>query len=250
MDSNRKVAVLFCGHIRTWNQCRPGFIKFMRDTDYDVFVHTYTQIKSYHPYIRDTHKMQDNDVSQSVDDIRNEFGLECKHMVVEDETDAIPEIKEVENKDLKCYQWPQYGPYDDLQVLKGKGISIRTYLQYRKFRLCNELRKKYERDNSIAYDYVIRLRMDLDYSRVPVSLNETLRLVTRGKIFTSSANSQPNDHIYIGLPNDIDALVTSLGSVKVAIDREYSPHEYLHLSLQQAGLSYQPSIHNLEVIRV
>jgi hypothetical protein len=244
-----KVAILLCGHIRTWDRCLSSFVKFMDGVDYDIFIHTYSTSKSYHPYIRDTCNISDNTVEESKEDIIKKLQIPYIKLVVEKEEESMIEIKEVEQKYLNCYQWPNYGPYDDLQVLKGKGISIRTYLQYRKLRLCNELRKDYEKETGIKYDYIIKLRMDLDYSYVSTSLDSLLKLVKRGMILTSSANCQPNDHIYICYPEDMDKLIMGLGTAKIPINREYNPHEYLFISLKTAQLDFNACIHNLGVIR-
>lgn len=245
-----KVALLLCGYLRSWEKCLGSFVKFFRDVDFDIFIHTYTTVKGYHPYIRDSCNITDNAYKKAEEDIINTIKLPYTRLVIESEEDSSNEIKQIEQKDLNCYQWLEYGPYDDLQVLKGKGISIRTYLQYRKLRLCNELRKDYEKSTNTKYDYVIKLRMDLDYTYVSTSLLSLLKQVVPGKVLTSSANCQPNDHIYVCLPNDMDKLIEGMGSTKLPLNREYNPHEYLFVSLTTAQLTFDPCIHNLCVIRV
>lgn len=243
MDSNKKfkIAVLFCGHLRTWNYCRDDFVKFMGDADYDIFVHTYTSMKSYHPYIRDTYKVHDNELSKSVSDIESSFGIKCERFVIEDDRDSTNEIREVEKKDLNCYQWDKYEPYHDLQVLKGKGISIRTYLQYRKIRLCNELRKEHERVNNIKYDYVIKLRPDLDFKTITTPVDKILERIndkSDGVVWISPSGCQPSDRIYLCRAEDMDRLIIGLGSANLPTDREYNPHEYLYFSVTQSGMRF------------
>lgn len=246
MRNNKpKVAVLLCGYLRTWDNTLQSFLNFMNNTDYDVFIHTYTTVNGYHPYIVDIYGITNNTYQASQDDIIKSLKIPYKKLVIEDDNDSLEEIKEVEDKDFPCYQWPDYDSYNDLQVLKGKGISIRTYLQYRKFRLCNDLRKEYEKETGIKYDYVIKLRMDLNYSQN--SLISCLQNVSPLKVLTSSSNCQPNDHVYIGLPDTIDKLLNGLESTKFPPDREYNPHEYCYISLLNAGLMYDPCIHNLKV---
>jgi hypothetical protein len=245
-----RIAILLCGYLRTWDKCLPSFLKFMGDINYDVFIHTYTTIKGYHPYISNICNISDNNIQQSGEDIIRQIQIPYKKLVIESPSDSMNEIQCVEEKDLTCYQWPDYNEYDDLQVLKGKGISIRTYLQYRKLRLCNDLCKEYEKSMDIHYDFVIKLRMDLDYSLVPTSLSSLLKKLTKGKILTSASNCQPNDHIYVCFPEDMDKLIQGFETVKIPINREYNPHEYLRISLDTCGLTYDPCIHNLGILRI
>lgn len=244
-----KVAILLCGYIRTWEKCLPSFLKFMSTVDYDIFIHTYTITKNFHPYIETIHNITNNMDQYTQSEIINRLGVPYKGLVIENELNFIDEVKQVENKNIDCYQWPNYSEYDDLQILKGKGISIRTYLQYRKFKLCNEMRKKYEVSNNVTYDFIIKSRMDLNYSEVSPSLLDLLYNTKTGKILTSSSNNQPNDHIYICLPEDIDKLLACMDIANLPSDREYNPHEYLSILLKTSRLLYDPSIHNLHVIR-
>lgn len=240
MSSGPKIAVLICGHLRTWDKCRDNFIKSMGDADYDVFVHTYTKVKSYHPYIRDTYKVQNDDLMNSTDEIQTSIGIPCKRIEIEDESNAMTEVKEVEKKDLQCYQWSNYDPYHDLQVLKGKGISIRTYFQYRKIRLCNELRKEYERSANIKYDYVFKIRPDLNFESISAPINLILNNIKgqKGVVWISPAGCQPSDRVYLCESNDMDRLINGLGSAVLPTDREYNPHEYLAIAVSQSGLRF------------
>jgi len=249
MESKQKVAILLCGHIRTWDKCISSFLEFTKDVDCDIFIHTYRTVKGYHPYIRDVNNVINNMGNETDDEIKQKIKIEYKQLVIEDEDAVLDEVYQIEDKNTPCYQWPDYDDYNDLQVLKGKGISIRTYAQYRKFRLCNELRKQYEVDMNIKYDYVVRLRMDLYYSNVPMPLLSLLNIIDKGTILTTSVNTQPCDHIYIGLSKDIDSLLSSMGSINFPVNREYNPHEYLHASLNKSKLKYNPCIHNLGIIR-
>jgi len=248
--STPKVAILLCGYFRSWNQCLPSFLNFTSGLDYDVFIHTYSMVKAYHPYIRDSLGITNNTITEPHSQIRDNIKIPYKKLVIEDGNESLPEVKTVENISLSCYQVPSLSHYDDLQVLKGKGISIRTYLQYRKFRICNDLRKQYEKESGVSYDFVVKLRMDLDYTPVLTPLSLLLSFVTSNNILTSSSNNQPNDHIYISIPSNIDKLLISLGSCSLPLDREYNSHEHLYKSLIQSHLTFFPCIHNLYVKRV
>lgn len=82
-----KVAVLLCSHVKTWNQCLPSFLKFMRGTNYDIFIHTYSLEK--YPYIREQCKVKLN--------------VPYKKLVVEEDTRSeryVPCSKNLQSKHI------------------------------------------------------------------------------------------------------------------------------------------------------
>lgn len=115
-----KVALLLCGYLRSWSKCLPSFLKFTNEVDYDVFIHTYTTVKGYHPYIRDSCNIVDNTSRNVEEGIIQTIQIPYTKLVIENEEESLDEIKQIEQNDLQCYQWLRYEPYDDLQVLKGK----------------------------------------------------------------------------------------------------------------------------------
>lgn len=222
-----RIAFLLCGFPRSWEKCRESFLKFIENIDHDIFIHTYNTVKQYHPYIRDKFNINDNELKKPIGEIENILNIQYTHLVIESEEESL----------------------DDIKNLEINGLSPRTFLQYRKIKKCNDLRKEHEKINGIKYDYVIRLRMDLDFSNLSNSLPDLLNKVTAGKILTSSINNQPNDHIYISLPNDFDKLIEEMGNfIQIKREKEYDPHEYLSYCLNATGLIYEPCIHNLYLI--
>jgi hypothetical protein len=242
-----KVAILLCSHIRSWEKCRESFLKFTKDLDCDIFVHTYNTCKDYHTYVQNKYGITENKLTKHTENIN--LNIPHKKLVIEDDVAHLQEIKEIEDKDSSSPLNPKFEQYHELQMLKGKGISIRTYLSFRKFRMCNELRKEYEKETGIKYDYVVKARMDLDYNYCD-PLFVLLEKVKIGTILTSSGNTQPNDHIYIGFPEDVDKLLLAMKTLKFKEDKEHSAHEYLFGLFKVSCLTFNPSINNLPVARL
>lgn len=233
-----KVAILLCGHIRTWEKCRDSFKNYFKDLDYDLYIHTYNNVKNYHPYWVNALDIKDNIVSISQNNVKSLLNIETKSRVIEHESFGFTEVRNVEQRDAKWYQHPGRESYDDLQIMKGKGVSIRTYLQYRKLRLCYNLTKS----SGVKYDYVIKSRMDLDFSSLKTNIVTLLKMVKPNEILTSANNVQPNDHIFISDSSSFESLINNLDKTVMGNDREYSPHEFLNKLLTISSLSYNPVI--------
>ena len=206
-----KVAVLLCGNIRSWNV--ESFIKTFEpstNTEVDFFIHTYNNILMYHEYIEKVVGVQDNNKKLSTEQVINIIGLEPKAIVVEDQDDIEP-------------------------VSPDFPINPDTYYQYRKFKLCNDLRLKYEKENNINYDIVIKTRFDIDYS---INLQTMLeRNEDNGSVYISGGPSIfPCDQIFIAkgdLITDLTNDLLNMGdnenppSVLLKNKEKYSPHLWL-----------------------
>jgi hypothetical protein len=237
-----KVAIQLSGHMRSWSRVRDSFIKFLSDVDYDLYVHTYTNVKHYHPYIIGHHGIENDDVMASEEEIIKMIDLPIAKIVVEDEARGLEEVKQVEVVSTSNYQYPKLSQYNDEQVLKGKGIKMRTYYQYRKFRLCNEMRQA----SGIKYDFVLKLRPDTYYGAINTTLGQILNRISGRDIsnivWTWPYCMPPSDHTYIGKPQVIDRLVESLKTIAMPLDREYNAHEYAAAAIAKAGLTFIPTI--------
>lgn len=251
--NNQKVAILLCGHIRTWHNTKDSFLNFIDGTDYDIFIHTYNQINAFHPYIQGILSLSDDNNLQQVSNetISNILDINYKDLVIENTNDDYfnKDIINAEKKDIPSYYHSLYSQYDDLQVLKGRGVSIRTYLQYRKMNLCNKLRKKYEQEHNIKYDYIFKTRFDMDYSKSSKKLKDFLDESISGTIITSPINSQPNDFMYICNSTDFDSLMDGYENATFMANKEYSPHDYLYQALISQKLTNRATINNVYVNR-
>lgn len=214
-----RIAILLCGHIRTFESCKKSLLKAIsqaNNRDVDFFVHTYTKQYSYHPFIAGKIGIPDEINNKTVSD---KLFPDNYHVVIEEE------LVERDVPDLDKYP-----------------INLDIYSQIRKIRLCNEMRKEWERKNNFKYDLVIRTRMDVQYSEsiIPSKLEENTIYIPKC-IETLS----PSDVCYMGKSETIDKIITSLSS-------EYSPkiinpHIWLKICLE--GIKQKSVRCELKVIR-
>jgi hypothetical protein len=192
-----KTAVLLCGHLRSWDVCKNEFVN--RFPDSDVFVHTYNNVMEYHPFIANQINATNNSVKLTTDDIIKKIGLNTKCVVVEDQ--------------------------DDIKIPDDILINNDIYSQYRKFKLCDQLRKDHEILNGFKYDLIIKTRFDIEYS---VNLCSIINHITRDdKIYISSGPSEyPCDQVFIGNSKMISWLSENL--MDMDGDNKYeSPHDWV-----------------------
>ena len=195
-----KIAVLLCGHVRSWN--KEYFLKIFGNVD--IFIHTYNNVLMYHPWIEEQNGILNNEKKESTKDIISIIGIEPKKIVVEDQND----IKTV-SKDFV--------------------LNPDTYYQYRKFKLCNDLRLAYEKENNFKYDIVIKTRFDINYS---LTLSDMLQRIEKlDCIYISEGPSiYPCDQIFIAQEALITELSETLLDMNNRDDRKYNPHEWLLLN--------------------
>jgi len=196
-----KIAILLCGHVRTWEKCKETLLKAF-PADVDFFVHTYTKQYGYHPYIAGKFKVSDETNNQLLGELTPLFNSNTQRVVLEREIEIVPDIKE----------YP---------------VNVDVYLQIRKVRLCNELRKEREREYGMKYDLVIKTRMDVLYTSSIIP--ET---ITQGTIYSPLCieTPEPSDVCYMGSGGDMDLLIEKLS-------RKYSPkiinpHTWMKMCLE------------------
>jgi hypothetical protein len=198
-----KVAILLCGHVRSWDKCKESFLNAFKDTD--IFVHTYNTVLNYHPYISQTENIINNKSTLSTPEIVELIGLDIKKIVVEDDNNIfIPSDKII---------------YDDV------------YCQYRKNFLCNNLRLDYEKENNIQYDLIIKTRFDIVYS---VGLDYILNFIDDIKThnyISSGPSIYPSDQVFICSSENMNILCNSLLDIKPEdnnfINTSFGPHEWV-----------------------
>jgi hypothetical protein len=204
-----KIAVLLCGHIRTWEECKDSFFNFF-PSDIDIFIHTYTQQYRYHPYIQGTLDLTNDINDLKVDNTTNLFNLKnFKKVVIEEE---------LTEEDVDLSEYP---------------INLDVYSQIRKVKLCNELRKEWEKENNIKYDIVIKTRFDVCYQGI-INLN-----IDFNKIYYLSCNEtlEPSDVCYLSSAKNFDILIEKL--TKTYQNKIINPHIWLKLCIDSSNLQSQ-----------
>ena len=219
-----KVAIVISGHLRSWNLVQESFKEFIGDVNCDLYLTTYTSSKSYHPWIQNHYQIKNNDIKESADEIIASISLEFKSLIIEDEN-----VELFGSDDDLISDGSQNR---DLYRIKSRGISRRTFLQFRKFKQGFFLIKDLN-----SYDFIIKSRFDLDFKGAP-NLRECLKFIklNPGKIWIINRNVFPNDHFYLSTPQSMKTLIDGLSEVRFPTDREYSPHEFLHQATKNKKL--------------
>lgn len=158
-----RVAVLLCGHVRTWDLCKESFTKTFSGCD--VFAHTYDVKYEYHPYI---HKLLGEPAEEIIVDVDIP---DAKRISVEKQA-AIPRL----HHRMKDFT---------------HGFS-----QYTKFSKCLDLMRDYENENNFRYDYIVKTRFDLVYQNG--NFSDLFADVRDNQIIIDASNTYPNDHIIMG----------------------------------------------------
>jgi hypothetical protein len=192
-----KIAILLCGHVRSWN--KEHFLNTFPNVD--VFIHTYNNIFGYHPFIQNKLNITNDDIKLTNSEIESYIGIDIKKIVIEDENNII-------NNNITH-------------------ISSDVYSQFRKFKLCNQLRLEYESIYKIKYDLVIKTRFDISYS---LTISEIINLATNPNILYISEGPSvyPCDQIFIGFPERMSFLADLLTSSYPYKDIKFSSHEWLN----------------------
>lgn len=162
-----RIAVCISGFLRTWKYTKKSFIEQLvnplinSNSDYDLFIHTYRQ--NLHEFTA-----EEPDTLLTDQDILDLFsGLNIKSLIVEDREIILPIVS------LEAQKYSHISNYGLAQKessdvnSKEIPIGVRTYDHLRKIHLCNESRKKYERENGVKYDLVVKTRFDIVYFNPP-----------------------------------------------------------------------------------
>lgn len=133
----KKIALCISGYLRTFEKCYPSIKKNILDgNDVDIFIHTYN-------------KKGNSSGWRHAIDLTEKINI--------DFLENIPNVKaiEIENWDNIRYKFERFRN----QQPSITNINVIATIFYKIYK-CNELRKKYEIENNIKYDLVIRMRGD------------------------------------------------------------------------------------------
>jgi hypothetical protein len=140
-----KIALQFYGHLRTFQDCFPSIKKFILDRyDCDVFIHTW-----------DTLEHNTKTWHQSADKKKSKASVD-KKVISHIQQLYKPKKLKIDSQDFideagfLGLDGPESG-------ISKSGIKYMLYSQL----AANELRKEYEQEHNISYDYVIVTRPDI-----------------------------------------------------------------------------------------
>ena len=117
----------------------------------------------------------------------------------------------------------------------------------RKVKLCNELRKNYEKQNQIQYDIIIKTRPDIMYQSVFINQNPD-------KLFTPTNQSYGvmSDIFYYSNSDIMDKFCTFYDLLNFYIEKGYhfNPHNLMLRHLEDLQIPfYKDSRLNLDILR-
>jgi len=153
-----KIAICISGFLRTWELSKTSLLKnLIQDHDYDLFIHTYNQ--NYFEYSSGL-----VDQFYSEEEIYNMFtDFNLKKLVIEDRDKIIGNIEDesYKYKDVPNFFIKIKESSDNSS--KTLNLGIRIYDQLRKYYLVNKIRKEYQIENNIDYDFYVKTRFDILY---------------------------------------------------------------------------------------
>jgi len=153
-----KIAICFSGAIRSFETCFPSIYRnLIQPTKADVFVRLLTYNTTY-----DMNKLETNmkiqkdecDIGYVLDKLKpvsyiiEEFTPDIEKNFI-DGCDGYKLINQIQNKP---------------EIEKHKGYLVNAMGMYYGIKKSNDLRKKYEQENGIKYDVVIRARLDFKWN--------------------------------------------------------------------------------------
>lgn len=198
-----KYAIIITGNIRTWELCKPNFIESFSHLNPDVFVSTYDLQYGYHPAQQQW--MQGTPDNYLTDDEINDMMSEINpiHIIVE----SYASNKLFYNNNIKPVLHQNFK--DDLH----------TYLQYSKLNTILSSIKYQEELNGFKYDYIIKLRPDINHNKFLYDINNDTVILSNGNVY-------PND-VIIATNRD-----NFINIISFMLDEFYSPtYDDSHIEL-------------------
>lgn len=187
-----RIAILLCGHTRTYLKTYQSFLDSFKDLDYDVFCHTW-DTKGHHDPVWWSEKGDDIYEKLTQEDTDNLSNLyHAKKVQVDPQRKFLPKN-------------PEY--------LKIKGFNPVRNMWETVWR-ANELRKQYELENGINYDCVLKTRYDILYDEKfnPQWVEKNLYKYKFNFILTHTGKVENiyNDSIYYSTPENFNYVIDTM----------------------------------------
>lgn len=215
-----KIAICLSGHMRKFEETFPTlYFYFLKNYDCDIFIHTWNTI-GYGCAFKTDHNYH---LSAEIKLPEINRLYKPKKIIIEN-VDFIEELKS---------QGDQYAPH-----LKNcpKHVGHMASMFY-KIYAANELRKKYEVESGVKYDWVVRCRPDLIFHRTV----ELPKIQTTGKVYLARGQCNPgwySDQFAIALPNDMDLYSSFFFHMPEYFQarNEFYPEKFMDWSLRKKNL--------------
>lgn len=245
-----KVAVCLTGHVRNFIDCKQSFIEqVVNKYNPDIFVHTWDEYgygrngSPTNPINEETllaiEKNKHLGLASNTEFLRGtpkvNFGvlsdLNIKELVVENYNDIEKEIITIAEK--VNVKWDIDYPPNFISSL-------------RKIKLCNDLRKNYEKTYGINYDIVIRTRFDLIYYDLKIEKTNNFHTPI------SHSYHAVSDIFSYSSPNLMDKFCTFYDSLNEYNEQNihFNPHNLIMHHLESKNIPYiKDGNLNLDILR-
>jgi hypothetical protein len=227
-----KVAVCISGHMRKFEQTFSSFNNhFLKHYDCDIFVHTWDDLGVSSAFKADTIHGSTENKKVKIEQLYNP-----KALIIEP-SNFINELKTMAQ---------EYAPH---LINLPKPVYHMSSMFY-KIYACNELRKYYERNNNIKYDWIVRTRPDLNFSS-RIILSNTPRNNT---VLIPPSPHHPqwyNDQFAIANSDEMDLYCSAFFDLPeyFRIGEEYYPEKFMMWSLNKKGLIKQSLPIHFNILR-
>ena len=230
-----KIAVQFFGHLRTYEKCADSVRKHLLSLyDCDVFMHTWSETehktKTWHNHTAKSLVVD----AERIEKLKALYNL--KDIIVEKQEPA-------EDDTLIPCQHNQ----GKSQISKA-GIGFMLYSKQK----VNELRKKYQKEHNIVYDYVLVIRPDIKLKKDFILKHVDNEISIQSPITSrycacniSNSNDFPiigniaSDIVYLGKPETIDKVIDVLNKIDFSkhLESMWNPETLFNHELEKAGIS-------------
>lgn len=230
-----KLAIQFFGHLRTFEECAQSVKEFLLDQyDCDVFIHTWSETE----HGTQTWHNDRCEVKQVDDIVVNKVKQFYNPKIVEVEYQDVSLIDETL---IPC----QFN--NGTTSISSRGIRFMLYSKNR----VNQLRKRYQKETAVEYDYVVMIRPDIKLYKKFV-LNEAVKEfeflnLREGRYSAFNIGgydfpvigSNATDILYFAKPNTIDKIIEvflNLDFVQLRTKGFWNPETFFIVELQKKNI--------------
>lgn len=184
---NKKIAVCLSGHLRKYEEVFPSIKEYLiDDLGADLFIHTWDSIGAQIQMSTNTVGPKPNE-NQKIDNNKIISYFNAKDILIENNQNIINNFT-VKNSDFYLYNAGGNAKSGFHASAEPKFIMSQLYSLYK----CNELKKKYEKENGFIYDIVLKIRADY---KINSSISDDEISMCNGKnIYIPSCESSNHGH--------------------------------------------------------
>jgi hypothetical protein len=213
-----KSALIITGNLRSFENCYKTFEQLIEKLDCDIFICMSNVQFDLHPYQKQINNFY-SDCVLTENLINSKLNI-CKNINNKTKKIFLLDKVEEDNEIINDY----LHKFDNKK--EWKGIDI--FKQYNKLNKCVDFIKKYEIENNLKYNYIMKTRFDID-----ININSLPSLPLSEKTFYSNIYSN-------NLINDICLISNSIDNFEIMCNELNS-----HFFNNYADINVYQSIHSL-----